>query len=377
MHILELPSFFPPHGGLFCLEQAKALKAAGHEVRIVSVVELGATRDGGFFLKAPWGEEHLEMEGVEVWQGYLRALPRMVQSNNARWIKACCRMVRRYIRRFGPPDVIHAHCCKSAGLAARIIGEAHGIPYFITEHISSGLFHRDFGQGWQRHRWLQHDMLAAYQAARCVIPVSRELVDDLSPFFGRDYRHQVVSNIIDTDFFAFRQREPRAGRPFRFCCLALADIHGKGYDVLADAMRRLPADIELHIAGKGTDGQALRGLFDGMDNVHIHGFLDKAGVRDLLYRSDALVLPSRSEAQPLVLLEAMATGIPVVTTECIPDSVRIAGACLTCPVGDAQALALNMQEATHIAPSPTFSEAVRSLASPEVVAAQLAKLFTS
>ena len=43
MHILEIPSFFPPYGGLFCLDQAKALKALGHEVRILSNVQLGAT----------------------------------------------------------------------------------------------------------------------------------------------------------------------------------------------------------------------------------------------------------------------------------------------------------------------------------------------
>ena len=41
MHILEIPSFFTPYGGEFCLEQAKALKALGHEVRILSNVQLG------------------------------------------------------------------------------------------------------------------------------------------------------------------------------------------------------------------------------------------------------------------------------------------------------------------------------------------------
>ena len=66
MHILELPSFFPPHGGLFCLEQAKALKAKGHEVRIVSVLELGVSKDSAFYFTAPWREERKEIEGVEV-----------------------------------------------------------------------------------------------------------------------------------------------------------------------------------------------------------------------------------------------------------------------------------------------------------------------
>ena len=42
MHILEIPSFFTPYGGEFCLDQAKALKAVGHEVRILSNVQLAS-----------------------------------------------------------------------------------------------------------------------------------------------------------------------------------------------------------------------------------------------------------------------------------------------------------------------------------------------
>ena len=413
MHILELPSFFPPHGGLFCLDQAKALKAMGHEVRIVSVVELSLTKDRQFYFTAPPGEERREMDGVEVFGQYMRAVPKAVRRNISHWTDLCQKAVERYVRRYGRPDVLHAHCCKNAGLAARAISERLGIPFFITEHLSSGLFERDFGEGWQRHVWLKEEMRRTYEGAACVIPVSSELVDDLAPFFGKAYRHQVISNIVDTDFFcpsltappppsaspqpspkgegALRRDTPRpfregdggkaegpgeSLRPFRFCCLALADIYGKGYDVLAEAMQYLPENVELHIAGQGTRSPAMRKLFP-QSRVHLHGFLDKAGVRDLLWRSDALVLPSRSEAQPLVLLEALATGIPAAATESVPASLRIPGATFIAPVGDARALAERMQEAMAVQPSADYSEAVRRLASPAVVAEKLTRLFES
>ena len=105
--------------------------------------------------------------------------------------------------------------------------------------------------------------------------------------------------------------------------------------------------------------------------------MDKQGVRDLLWQCDALVLPSRSEAQPLVILEALATGIPVVTTECIPISLRIPGATLIAPIGDAKALVEKMQEVMHIPPSLEFSKTVQRMASPSVVAKQLTVLFQS
>ena len=385
MHILELPSFFPPHGGLFCLEQAKALKALGHEVRIVSVVELGLTLDHQFYLTAPWREERKELEGVEVSRYYMRAVPKAVRYNINRWVKLCQEAVDRYVRCFGKPDVLHAHCCKSAGLAAKEIARRLDIPYFISEHLSSGLFERDFGKGWKKHEWLRDEMRQAYKSAACVIPVSRELVDDLAPFFGKDYRWQAVSNIIDTDFFTYCERKSLSDRPFRFCCLAIADIYGKGYDVLAEAMEKLKGEkvkrlnraFELHIAGQGTDSRPMQELFAHMPNVHLHGYLDKNGVRDLLWQSDALVLPSRSEAQPLVILEALATGIPVVSTECVPESLRIPEACLIAPIGDAKMLAEKMQEVMHIAPSQAFSDAVRQMASPAVIAQKLTELFLS
>ena len=375
MHILELPSFFPPHGGLFCLEQAKALKALGHEVRIVSVLELGVSKDREFYFTAPWREERKEMEGVEVFCTYMRAVPKAVRYNINRWVSLCEKAVERYVRCYGKPDVLHAHCCKSAGLAAKTISQRLGIPYYISEHLSSGLFERDFGKGWQKHVWLKDKMRQAYEAASCVIPVSQELVDDLAPFFGKAYHYQPVSNIVDTDFFAYREREPLAGRRFRFCQLAIADIYGKGYDVLAEALPYLPADIELHIAGMGTDSKAMRKLFEDR-RVHLYGQLDKAGVRDLLWKSDALVLPSRSEAQPLVILEALATGIPVVGTKCIPSSVRIPEACRFAPIGDARGLAEKMMEVMNVKPSREFSEIVGRMSSPSVVAQKLVNLFS-
>lgn len=375
MHILELPSFFPPHGGLFCLEQAKALKAIGHEVRIVSVVELGVSLDRKFYLTAPCREERRELEGVEVFSYYMRAVPKAVRYNISHWVSLCQKAVDRYVQRFGKPDVLHAHCCKSAGIAAAEIAARLGIPFFISEHLSSGLFERDFGKGWQRHVWLKETMRRAYEAATCVIPVSSELVDDLAPFFGKAYRYHPVSNIVDTDFFTFRDRKPLHGRPFRFCCLAVADIYGKGYDVLAEAMTQMPEEIELYVAGRDTDALPMRQLFAASSNVHLLGHLDKAAVRDLLWQSDALVLPSRSESQALVVLEALATGIPVACSESIPPSTRIPQACCYAPVGDARALAERMQEAMHIAPSRAFSDAVRRMASPAVIANELSQLF--
>ena len=99
-------------------------------------------------------------------------------------------------------------------------------------------------------------------------------------------------------------------------------------------------------------------------------------MRDLLYQCDTLVLASRSEVQPLVLLEAMSTGIPVVSTECIPQCLRIKDGCTIVPIGDADALAAAMQSVMeHDTDGRACSEAVRQMASPEAVGKKLEDIF--
>ena len=69
MHILEIPSFFTPYGGEFCLDQAKALKAQGHEVRILSNVQLGVTIGAKGYLSLPFGRYEHQRDGITVCRG--------------------------------------------------------------------------------------------------------------------------------------------------------------------------------------------------------------------------------------------------------------------------------------------------------------------
>lgn len=383
MHILEIPSFFPPYGGLFCLDQAKALAALGHEVRILSNVQLGASIGFKDYLCLPYGRYEHTMEGVTVYQSYQRGLPKMVRHNVGRWVAIVHSMFRDYVRRYGCPDILHAHCAKWAGYAAMLINDEHHIPYVVTDHLPVMLLEQEFGKA-PGSVWQIPLLREAYERADRVLPVSEELVDSIACYYGRNYRWQALSNIVDTNFFAFRER-PRPGkRPFRFCCLA-DYCYRKGYDVLFDAYRNvmLQADnrVELHIAGLFTDGaECGKNMRDhGLTSVKAYGRLDKERVRDLLYECDALVLASRSEVQPLVLLEAMSTGIPVVATECIPRSLRMDEGCMIVPVDDAPALAaamMRLAEGEEVVDGRSLSEKVRALASPEVVGRQLDAIFS-
>ena len=377
MHILEIPSFFTPYGGEFCLDQARALKAVGHEVRILSNVQLGVTIGLKGYLFLPYRRYEHQRDGITVCQSFQRGVPMVIRWNVRRWVRIVCSMFEDYVNKYGVPDVLHAHCSKWAGYAAMQISRKYHIPYVITEHLSRLVFEKEFGPA-PNDVWQIPLLKEAYEKANLVIPVSEELVENIACYFGKNYRWQAVSNTIDTDFFHYQARKPLDGRPFRFCCLA-NNWPMKGYDILIPAfrqLRELGKNVELHIAGRGTDSAEFRSsLSDGMIT---HGLINKEAVRELLYQSDALVLASRSEVQPLSLLEAMSTGIPVISTECVPQSLRIEGGSTIVPIDDVRALAEAMSDVTNNSPvdGQWLSQEVKRMASPEVIGRKLEQLFS-
>ena len=112
----------------------------------------------------------------------------------------------------------------------------------------------------------------------------------------------------------------------------------KGVDVLLAAwagVRAAVPDAELLVLGKPRDS----GLHHELDGVSWGGGVSRERVLAELDRCRVAVLPTRSEAQPMFVLEAMAAGRPVVTTPVaeIPGTVANVAGLIT--VGDAGALA--------------------------------------
>ncbi len=95
--------------------------------------------------------------------------------------------------------------------------------------------------------------------------------------------------------------------------------HYKGLDVLLRALARLPGP-RLVIAGEGPEGPRLRRLAARLglgDRVRFAGNVSPADLPPLYRSADAFLLPATSPAEAfgIVLLEAMASGLPCITTE--------------------------------------------------------------
>lgn len=118
----------------------------------------------------------------------------------------------------------------------------------------------------------------------------------------------------------------------------------KGTDVLVEALAGLPPELRwrAEIAGNG-EVETYRGRAEAAgigDRVTFHGWLGEAEVTEMMARADVFVLPSREENQPVAILEALARGLPVVSTTvgAIPEQVDHGRTGLLVPPADAAAL---------------------------------------
>lgn len=144
---------------------------------------------------------------------------------------------------------------------------------------------------------------------------------------------------------------PVAGGPPRLVAIGRFSEQ-KGHPVLVAAMARLVRDhpqAHLRLVGDGP----LRGEIEAeiarlglRGNVTLTGWLSEAGVREELARAQALVMASFAEGLPVVIMEAMAAGRPVIATQVagIPELVRPGRTGWLVPPGDAEALAAAMAE---------------------------------
>lgn len=245
--------------------------------------------------------EQLENAGIPVhFLGFTRsvALPWAVQS-----LTRCLRSQR--------PDVIQAmlfHANVVAGLARRRLG--HGV-------MVMGLRVAD-PSGWRR--WVERRIALRADGVACVSQqVAQFAVDRVGIDPGK---LAVIPNGVDVSCAATRQ--PLAvtqlgvapGRRIMVCVARLAVQ--KGLDRLIDAAPALLARVPTHdlvVVGDGPERQQLqRAAAAGAAAGRIHFVGWRHDVWEILLASDLLLLPSRWEGMPNVVLEAMACRLPVVCT---------------------------------------------------------------
>ena len=226
---------------------------------------------------------------------------------------------RKLIRGGFSPDIIHAHFYE-AGLLAVLIGKLYKIPTIITEHYSGfpRKTVRRFGK--QKARF-------ALNKADLIITVSKALRKSIQSY-GIQNCFKVVPNVVSTDLFSPKTKEEKHNCKRLLLVARLKPI--KGIPYLLKSLSNLAKernDFFLDIIGDGPKREeyerfAFKLRIDKM--VKFHGIKIKEEVAQFMRKADFLILSSIWESSPCVLIESIASGLPVVATKVggIPEIIN-------------------------------------------------------
>jgi glycosyltransferase involved in cell wall biosynthesis len=308
----------PPRGGAPALvEMLVREQVRIHEVGVVC---------------RPGPARRLAGSGARLW-----ALPMVRAVAPADDLRQLARLIR-IVRRF-EPDVLHAHSSK-AGVLGRLAARASGVPVVFSPHNFAHAIHE--GPGYLRWLFLMAERLFAPLTTQLHLTYGGEREEALRLGLARPERLMVVPNGIDAGPLLSipvpDRNPPTVGTYARLWPQKRIDLLLEAAAVLA----RRGLAFHLEVIGDGPVRGELEGLAHdlGLDG-RVRFMNDGVGRAQALEELDIYVLSSAQEAFPLVPMEAMAAGRPVIATAvgALPEIVEDGVTGTIVPVGDGAGLA--------------------------------------
>lgn len=325
MRVLALCHELPPiggGGGRVCHELAARVASAGHSVDIVTMgygcLPSCERRDGTTIYRARCLRRRGDLSYTSEKAGYVASALYCLWRLGG---------VAQY-------DLIHAHFILPAGLIAFLATLRQRKPVVITCHGSDV-------PGYNPHHYKVEHLLSK-PLSRRVLARSHVVVSP-SEYLRRllaasvlppTARASVIPNGFDSSRFKVSTREPRI-------LLVSRLIRRKGFQHFLQAVEAVPMRHEVNIVGDGPCRPELEALASrAATRVRFWGWLDNDSreLRQLYETSSMFVLPSLAENFPVALLEAMAAGLAIITSNAHGCAEVVGDAALLVPPGDPRAI---------------------------------------
>ena len=311
MQITVVTSLYPspprPREGVFAEERWLRMATRGHEIRVIQPVPLAPP-----LARGAWGEI-ASMPSRESRGGIAIRRPRYLHLPG-RALGNARRFARRAAGLLGSPEVV---VCDYAWPAAAIAPElrARGVSCVINGRGSDVLeVSGEAGLGTHLSGFLQ--------AAGSWCAVSRDLVENMDRLAEAPGRGRLVPNGVDTERFHPRDRaacREAVGAPVGPLVLVVGHLIPRKDPLLALEvfLEGAPAGAHLWFLGRGPLEQDLAMEIEARgagDRVRLLGEVSPDELSMYYGSADLLLLTSRREGRPNVVLEALASGLPVLAT---------------------------------------------------------------
>ena len=210
------------------------------------------------------------------------------------------------------PDMIHVHILTRLGVIAWIQKLLHKTPYIITEHWSRYLPGNDFG-GFLRKMFTK----IVVRNAETVTTVTENLAIAMKNHGLKNDNYIVLPNVVNLDMFHISDRD---NNPCKIIHISCFEDKSKNISGLLESLKMIEEkgiDFQCTLIGEGMDLELMKEKAKNLqliNKVSFTGLMEGQKLADELSSGDFLVLSSNYENMPVVILEALASGLPVVST---------------------------------------------------------------
>lgn len=378
--VLWLPSWFPsidsPQNGDFIMRQADAV--ANYLPFYIAYAQATNLVSSSRLTELNINENQKQL----IYLYHRKSNSSLIRGlSSFRYIFYYNRIIHYYIQKFGKPDLIHVHVSFRAGLIALWLKWRYRVPYIITEHWT--LFTPERKDNYLARSYLFKRIIRKiYQEAEYVLPVSNYLEKNLKELFPF-IKSCAIPNVVDPTLFYPESRRETRSEDFTF-------IHVSGLSQIKNPeliirtfikFQRLYSDAKLIvIGGHNIDSASLQHLLKHENNsICFLGILSHDEVAKRMRESDAFVLFSDYETQSCVALEALYSGLPIISSRlpCLEEFINDDNGILVKP-GDEDAL-LKAMVKIYLEHAKYDGEAIASkvqaIYNPEIVGRKIADVY--
>jgi glycosyltransferase involved in cell wall biosynthesis len=319
LKVLFITPWYPenenPVSGIFVREHAKAVSQTDDVV----VVHLKGNNPhmSGMFRILP--EDNAELhQGIETYHLIHRLSP-IPKTTFPLFVYSVFQAYQYLIKMGFRPDLLHAHIF-NAGFPAVLVGKMNRIPTIVTEQNSA----------FPRRLLNKRDIFLAriaFSHAAMVLPVSVSLQKAIQSY-GIKANFRIVPNVADTMIFTPPAHIIENKETIRLLFVGTL-VPVKGLPHLFQALmtvKQMHVNWRLDLIGDGSERRKYEYLVKeyGLEQyITFHGIKPKTIISEWMRQADLFVLPSLWDNFPCVLVEAMASGLPVLATRTggIPEIV--------------------------------------------------------
>ena len=227
-----------------------------------------------------------------------------------KYVKKLDMAFKDYLKNNTKPDIIHAQVTIPAGYAACILGKKYNIPVVVTEHC--GGIERFFS----KEPFKKYGDFVLKNSTYST--VSKYMKDITLNYTNECY---IIPNLVNTKLFN-NNINRNINKTFRLV-MVCALREGKNLDIAFNSIKQLKEqniDIHLDIIGDGYYKNYYKNICNELDlnnEVAFLGLKTKKEIADILKKEHALLIASNLESFGIPGIEAMASGLPIITTDCL------------------------------------------------------------